>query len=42
MLLNSSQHPLGRPHKPFTMVWSDIPGLYGMDANNLLRMERVC
>ena len=42
MLLNSSQNPLGRSHKPFTMVWNDILGLYWMDANDLLWMNRVC
>ena len=42
MLPNSSQLPLGGPYKPFRAVWNEIPGLCGMDANDLLWMNRVC
>ena len=42
MPLNPSQCPLGRPYKPFTVVWNDIPELCGMDAVDLLWMNSVC
>ena len=42
MLPNPAHHPSSYPYDPFMGVWNDISRLFGMDADDLLWMSRVC